>query len=229
MEVSFQSRHHQQLFSALLADFLEPVSLLGDNRADSLAILESICRSPQFDEGGLVEFLEEPTAALNDWLEKEVTIPTWLPSIDRQVELRMARREFVYQCGAISKHSLGRLTRTAARFVKVLNLHGVDVSELDALLALDDFYDRFHDDVLNYHASVIAESLNNIRWGMWEYLRPTFMKSFQQLGELEYTYRMPQGLDHDFARGCFWDAMNDVRRKPFVERFHANDILRLRY
>lgn len=55
----------------------------------------------------------------------------------------MARREFVYQCGAISKHSLGRLTRTAARFVKVLNLHGVEVSELDALRALDDFYDRF--------------------------------------------------------------------------------------
>jgi hypothetical protein len=34
---------------------------------------------------------------------------------------------------------------------------------------LDDFYERFHKDILNYHSSTIAEFLNNIRWGIYEY------------------------------------------------------------
>src|SRR5215218_1142153 len=45
---------------------------------------------------------------------------------------------------------------------------------LDALLALADFYEKFHTDILNYHASTIAEFLNNIRWGIYEYLQPEF-------------------------------------------------------
>lgn len=47
----------------------------------------------------------------------------------------------------------------------------------EAALALEDFYRWFHDDILNYHASTIAEFLNNIRWGIYEYLQPEFQRS----------------------------------------------------
>jgi hypothetical protein len=230
MEVGFPTRHHQQLFSALLTDFLEPVSLLNQQPENSLELLEGICRRPQFDEDGFIEFLEEPTIKFRRWLDTEITVESWFPAIDRQVELRLARAEFVMICGAISKHSLGRLTRTARRLSEIFRRHELEVSELDALLALDDFYDRFHDDVLNYHASVIAEMLNNIRWGMWHYLRSTFLKAFSQRpGEMEYNYRYPEGIEHEFSRSCFWDLMNDMRSEPYLPQFHASDFLRGRF
>jgi hypothetical protein len=230
-EVRFHTRPHQQLFSVLLADFLEPISsLLVGQQDTSIEILKSICHYPQFNEGHTIEFLHEPTSTLDEWLRTEIVVDAWLPSLNRQVALKIVRSEFVVICGTVSKHNLGRLTRTARRLAEILKKHGLEVPELDALRTLDDFYDRFHDDVLNYHASVLAEMLNNIRWGMWDYLHPTFLKAFSQRpGELEYAYRYPEGVEHEFSRSCFWDVMNDVRRKPFVARFHANDILRLRY
>jgi hypothetical protein len=51
----------------------------------------------------------------------------------------------------------------------------------------------------------------------------------QRPGELEYTCRYPVGVTHEFARSCFWDAMNDVRRQPYVQRFHVDSVPRLRY
>jgi hypothetical protein len=60
---------------------------------------------------------------------------------------------------------------------EILSRSNVSVDLDEAMLALEDFYRWFHDDILNYHASAIAEFLNNIRWGIYEYLQPEFHRS----------------------------------------------------
>ncbi len=58
------------------------------------------------------------------------------------------------------------------------------------MLALGDFYERFHTDILNYHSSTIAEFLNNIRWGIYEYLQPEFRRSivWEESNPRKYRY-----------------------------------------
>ena len=75
-----------------------------------------------------------------------------------------------------------------------------------ALLALADFYERFHTDVLNYHGSTLVEFLNNIRWGIHYYLHPQYKQSMtRELGTLyhisTYTPTVYQVRLHNGAIG----------------------------
>jgi hypothetical protein len=101
----------------------------------------------------------------------------------------------------------------------------------DALLALADFYERFHTDILAYHASTIAEFLNNIRWGIYEYLQPEFKRSivWKSREPPNYGYTYPKDVTAEFAKRCYWDLMNEVRSPPYVRRFQVTRWLKLRY
>jgi len=120
--------------------------------------------------------------------------------------------------GDICKHNYLRSIGVAHDLKAILNESGVSVDINEALLALADFYDRFHTDILNYHASTIAEYLNNIRWGIYEYLQPEFKRSIvwesQNLPKYRYTY--PTVLRSEFAKSCCWELMNEVRSEPYM-------------
>ena len=100
-----------------------------------------------------------------------------------------------------------------------------------ALLALEDFYSWFHDHVLNYHGSTIAEYLNNIRWGIYEYLRPEFERSivWESRDPPEYRYTVPRDVTSQFGRESYWELMNLVRSEPYMRRFQATKWQKLRY
>ena len=100
-----------------------------------------------------------------------------------------------------------------------------------ALLALAEFYERFHTDILNYHGSTIAEFLNNLRWGIYEYLQPEFRRSIiWEAGNLPmYRYTYPDGVVTNLAKNCYWELMNEVRIQPFMRRLQVTRSLKLRY
>jgi hypothetical protein len=123
-------------------------------------LLEEACRTGSFNEKGSVEFASGPVKALRTWLDGEMTVNTWLPSIDQQLPLKTQRRESLYICGNICKHNLARLTGAAKKLRTILERHGVWVDDVKAVTVLNDFYERFHDDIFNYHSTVIAELLN---------------------------------------------------------------------
>jgi len=231
-QIIFKSAIHHQLFVALLLDLLEPAdsSLIG-HIGTCLDALEAIARSPLLAMNGPSEPFLRPVITLKNWLAEKVTVETHLPSLSRTLDLTLSRLEFVYICGNISKHNFARLTRVARKVKELLGQHNIELTPVDAIDVLDDLYERFHDDILNYHSSTLVPLLNDIRWGIHTYLKPEYQRSYRKDpdDEIRYSYDMPPGIVHTIAQSCYWDLMNSVRRQPCVKPFRASRYLKYRY
>ena len=70
----------------------------------------------------------------------------------------------------ICKHNLVRLENNVGKICDILGKHGHPIDEARGYLVLSDFYDWFHRDIFAYHASTIAEHLNEIRWAIFHTL-----------------------------------------------------------
>jgi len=113
-----------------------------------------------------------------------------------------------------------------------LKANGVSVSWTDALRALDDFHGRFHDDILIYHTTTLAELLNNVRWAIHEYLKAEYDRSYKppkSEDDPRYTFTYPVGVSNEYAKARYWDLMNSVRGKPWIRRFTGSQFLKGRY
>jgi len=230
--ILFRSITHQRFFNIILVDFLSRTDKKAFVKQTSyLGALKEISKNPNFDVDGSVTSLSEATSEFVDWLEQEVEVQTWLPSIDTETTLRLSRITFLKMCGNISKHNFLRAIGVATELRKALSESGMSIELDDALLALADFYERFHTDILNYHGSMIAEFLNNIRWGIYEYLQPEFQRSivWESSSPPKYRYTYPKGVTTQLAKECYWEIMNEVRTPPYVRRFQVTKWLKLRY
>ena len=229
-EVQFKTSTHQRLFNILLLDFLEKVDEdLTGQQGTCLELLDGVCGTALFNQEGSVEFLTRPFRALRTWLDTEISVDPHLPEM--HVAIKIRRSESLCICGNISKHNRARLTRTAVRLVNILGRNGFCIDSVKALHLLDDFYERFHNDIFTYHSTVITELLNNVRWGIHDYLHLEYVDAKRQdrTDPIRYSYRFPEDLVDDFARSCYWDLMNSVRRGPYLERFIANSLFKQRY
>ena len=230
--VLFETSMHQRFFNIILVDFLSRTDKKAPVKQSSyLGALRAISAHPRFDVDNSVAALRDATYAFVHWLEQEVSVDVWLPSIDTQTSLQISRLNFLKMCGDISKHNVPRSVGVAEELQQTLAASGVSVELEDAMLALGDFYERFHTDILNYHSSTIAEFLNNIRWGIYEYLQPEFRRSIVWEGgnPRKYRYTFPIGVENNFAKQCYWALMNDVRQPPYMRRFQVTKWLQLRY
>ncbi len=230
--ILFESSTHQRFFNIVLVDFLSRTDKKAPVKRNSyLGALRAISACPQFDVDSSAVPLRNATGTFVDWLEQVVSVDVWLPSIDTKTSLRISRLDFIKMCGDISKHNVLRSVGVAEELRQALAVNGVSINLEDAMLTLGDFYERFHTDILNYHGSTIAEFLNNIRWGIYEYLQPEFRRSIVWEGgdPPKYRYTYPIGIGNEFAKQCYWDLMNEIRRPPYVRRFQVTKWLKLRY
>ncbi len=224
--VSFTSLSQRALFNVLLADMLEPVDpgLLG-GKGSLLRHLSNVASDPHLGTADHARELVVAVMALSDWLETDIEVPVWFPAIESNTRLKLKREDFVSICGNISKHNLSRLTRNAKRLSWLLQENGIVVDWVDALRALDDFNSRFHDDILVYHTTTLAELLNNVRWGVHEYLLPEFVRSYTPApsqSDPTYTYSYPDGIENGFARSRYWDLMNYCSCQTLDTSFHRH-------
>ena len=134
-------------------------------------------------------------------------------------------------CGDISKHNLLRSVGVAEDLQRILDSQGTHIELESAMLALEDFYEWFHSHVLNYHSSAIAEFLNNIRWGIYDYLQPELQHSIVWEGGNSHIYRFtyPAAVVSNFGKQCYWNLLNEIRITPYVRRFETTKWLKLRY
>jgi hypothetical protein len=133
--------------------------------------------------------------------------------------------------GDLSKHDLLRSVGVARRLQSALEASGVSVDTESAMLALDDFYRRFHTDILNYHGTYLIEMLNNIRWGIHDYLTPEFHRSYTPTtgNPPMYEYQYPADVVTKFGRDRYWDLMNTFIRGPIIPRFRTAQSFKKRY
>lgn len=247
--VMFQARAHAQLFNILLGDFLselrafkkEPIPL-GLRRAPSnarpsdltfLYYLRQVCADPKLgvNVAGLCEISEN----FATWLECEIVAEgVNLPDIGIVADIRVPRYRYLKICGDIAKHNLARLAGNVKHIRAILHASGSPVSEEDAFLAVQNFFDWFHGDIFIYDANVISEFLNNIRFAIFEYLRDEYGRSWHPLGSAfvgaeMYGYRYPTDCIEPVARAMYWELMNRVRSKPWMQRFVIDDAFRHRH
>jgi hypothetical protein len=231
--ISFKSITHQKYFNIILLDFLScsDKKVLGEQQS-YLGAIRAICKSPNFNKNNSIKNLITATQEFVDWLEQKAQVKIWLPSINTETTLSIKRIEFIKICGNISKHNFSRLSGVANELIKIFKSNRKKISFEDALLIFNEFYERFHSDILNYHGSTISEFLNNIRWGIYEYLQPEFQQSIvydSTRHPQKYHYTYPAEINNNFAKNCYWDLMNEIRSRPYFKKFQATRYLKMRY
>jgi hypothetical protein len=123
------------------------------------------------------------------------------------------------------------LNKDVVAISRVLEANGVLLRDDEGYLVLPEFYQWFHDDVFTYHVTAVGEFLNNIRWGVYEYLRAEFERSFKREPppSVDYNYIYPAGCNSPVVQAIYWDLMNSVRQEPFMPKFETTRYLKMRY
>lgn len=241
----FANSNDRRLFNILLGDFLSQPNERGGkesflnfeqppNNARAtdytyLFYLRRICDAPLLGEN--VDCIKRPLDALSTWLEEECLVESaWFGSIDVKVDLRIPRIRYIKICGDIAKHNFSRLQSNVDKVVQTFRRCGVNIDAEAGFRALPDFYERFHDDIFTYHSSHIAQMLNDLLWGIYQYLKPEFQRSYEREpdGPL-YRYLYPEGCEHQFARSMYWGLMNNIRQRPYLPLFTVSSSLKSEY
>lgn len=194
--------------------------------------LRLVCSNPTLgkDTSGLNSAVE----AFANWLECEfVAEGVNLSDIDAVLDLKVSRIQYIKMCGDIAKHNLARLEANVSKLRRLLSTAGHEVDEPAGYRAIPEFFEWF-ENIFIYHASQIAEFLNNIRWEIYLYLQSEFRRSYHRKeGWTEshpwYAYHVPELIKQPVAYAMYWDAMNRSRSKPFVQRFSISDYTKTRY
>lgn len=245
----FERSQDSRLFIILLGDFLselrsfkkQPIPLglrppPSNARLSDLTFLyylRQVSEKPQL--GTRASDLQRCTEAFGNWLESEfIAERVNLASINVVADIRVSRYRYLKMCGDIAKHNLARLATNVAHLRHLLEANGHQISEYDAYLAVEDFFEWFHSDIFIYHSSHIAEFLNNIRWAIFDYLQAEYARSWHRLEANEwdvtkYAYRYPAVCDDALARAMYWQLMNRVRGRPTIQRFIVHESFKRRY
>lgn len=233
-EIRFKSMTHKAYFNILLVDFL---SIPGDFFKEQKTYLErlgDICENPLFGDDYIAN-LKKAVSEFSSWLSQTVVVEKrWFSSLDLSIDLSIKRETFIIICGNLSKHNFTQQTRQARKLAQVMKDNGQSISLDRCLIALEEFYEQFAEDIIYYHASTIAEFLNNIRWGIYVYAGAERERSVvnwfdEKLNLQNYKYEYPTGIVSLLGQTYYWNLMNDVIRPPYIPRFEATKYLKMRY
>lgn len=224
--VQFRGPAEQQVFNVFLLDFVsQPEAALVGSKGSHLEILARIASQPSLAPHGPPTAIADAVNETEAWLSRGFEIELWIPSLNAAHPIHMTRLEMSWIAGNIAKHKSARLTRVTRKIQEIVQRSGITLKPGDLRLVLDDLDERFNDDLLLYHANALAEMLNNVRWAVHEYLLPHYEAVYRNEGGDPPVYRFeyPNSVSDELARSAYWDLMNEVRRKPFMERFTIGD------
>lgn len=240
----FKSSSHKRLFNVLLTDFLSqpqkkgkspipfglqrPTEDAPPSSRTYLHYLAEIARDPQIgsDTSNLLAVVRE----FANWLDAECHCEgVWLSGLDINLDMRVPRIWVFQMAGDMGKHNFSRLEGRIRQIKIMLSDHGYpDVDEGMIYRELEVFYEWFHSHLFSYHASTIAEFLNNIRWALFAYLRPEFLRAYRTDDRAEgmYLFDVPTTITNSLAVGMYWELMNSVRREPYFPVFEVSPSLK---
>ena len=223
-EVRFKDAVHAQYFNLVLVDLLSLTDKDGPVAQRSyIGSLAEICQNPSFNVGDSILQLRGATQSFRSWLQEEITVPKmWLPTLSLEIDLKICRIELLKIAGNICKHNVLRSVQTMRNFQKALADNGATVDLKQALLAINEVYDWLHTHKFVAQSNAIVEFLNNIRWGIRDYLAPEYARSkVDDPVGIGYSYNYPADITDDFARASYWDLMNKLRSQPYLPRFRV--------
>ena len=235
----FQTREASTLFLIILADFLSlpragtfGLSLPrseGSLGQTYLGHLLNVASAPSFE--GDVTLLTSSVKSFAEWLDGFADVEdVWLPSIDRNGRLRIRRMDYLKICGTISKHGFTRLGDVVGKLRAILAANGTEIDEGQSYLVIPEFQDWFQDNVFIASSTKVAWHLNEIRWGIYQYLVSEFRRAYTPSevisGAQMYRYDLPPEITDPLLRSIYWDLMNNVRSRPYFPRFSVDPYMR---
>lgn len=222
--VYFKDFIHRSLFLIRFLDFTKEngdKNLTGVN-GSCLGVLEDVIESKNFDDENSIIPLTAAVNELLNWLHSENEVRLWLPNIDLDATLKIPRIELVKISGNSSKHNISRLTGVSNGIHRILKDHGYDVPLELIPLALENFQEHLDENYFIYYGTWMTELLNNLWWGIYEYLMPTFYNSYRKTSEsISYKFLYPSSIESEVAKSWFWRLMNHVRSAPYIKRFQS--------
>lgn len=233
-EVGFTTETHQAYFSILLVDFLSRPRGFFISSENYLHRLNAISECPLLGDSK-VEALSGAVKSFRSWLEEKATdVQTWFPTLNLEIDLAIERQLFITICGNMSKHNFTQQTWQAKKLQKLLRENDCNFPIDKCLMALEDFYTRFGEDILLYHATMLAKFLNDIRWGIYEYAHAERSQSVvkwydENSGLTRYKYKYPPGVCSRLGKTSYWDLMNAVMKPPPIPRFEVNRYFKMQY
>lgn len=237
----FRTRECSRLFIIILADFLSlPRSGMfglrhrpgtGSLATTYLGNLLEISTKPHFS--GDTALLSSSATAFANWLDGTVTVENvWLPSIEREGSITVQRNTYLKICGTASKHAITRLGDIVRKIQKVLANNGTVIDEGQSYLVIPDFQEWFRDHVFEVNSTTIAFFLNEIRWGIFQYMRAEFERAYRPclVGNVPTNrFDIPPEIIDPLVRSMYWDLMNGVRSEPYFPRFTPQKFLQARF
>lgn len=235
-EIHPKTSEGQLYFNIILVDFLSPPDeLLADKSLSYLDALSKLCQKPHFDFDCSIEFLKNSVAEFSAWLDKSIVIKRmWFPNINVDIDLRLKRSDFIRMTGNTSKHNITRTLRQARILRRIFEDNRKKISFEESVIALENFHEWFQGDgnIFGYHLGTLAEFLNNIRWGIHNYLEPEYSRSieyYEEDGLRKYRFKYPREVVNPLGKHYYWDLMNDFRGEPYMPRFKVTKYLKMRY
>ncbi len=222
-EVRFKSHVHARFFNLALVDLLSLTDKDGPVPQRSyLQALRDICNGPGFGNesaAGLRTAVED----FRSWLTTEITIAgMWLPSINLRIDLRIQRIDALKIAGNICKHNVLRSIQTMRSFQKVLAANNVEIDLNQVLQTMDELHEWLHTHKFVAQSNAVVEFVNNIRWGIYDYLQPEYQRSrVPHADGIGYHYIYPEEVNDGLARANYCELMNKVRRPPYFQRFEV--------
>lgn len=148
-----------------------------------------------------------------------------------EVDLTIKRIDFIRIGGDIGKHNFLRLCGQAAKLQRILKQNGIVIDESKAYAALPDCWDWFHTHLFAYHASTLAEFLNNIRYAIRIYAAPVAEERYRITGRIDeyldmYTFERPPEIMNEFAWAQYYGLLDSTRRRPNFPPFSVTQSLK---
>ncbi|WP_171172761.1 hypothetical protein [Ruegeria sp. HKCCA0370] len=234
----FTTSEAKDLFLVILSDFLahprdgtfclKKPNVAGGMKDTHLAYLDRVVNNPSF--GGDCGALADAIASFSNWLDGDAVIEdAHFPTIEWNGKFFVRRKDYLKICGNATKHGFMRLNRTVKQIKSIFARNGKVIDDGQSYIVIPDFIERFRDDVFLASAGRVAWHLNEIRWGIYDYLSYEFRRAHvlkkAVRGTQMYTYDTPPELSDPFIKSIYWDLMNEMRSPPFVPRFSADPIL----
>jgi len=230
VEVYFHAPSHRDLFMIRLLDFVKEV---GDKKltgvsGSCLDVLKAACTSCSFDLDDSIGDLRESVNNLDEWLHSSSPIELWLPTLDINAHIKVSRLELIEISGNQCKHNLSRLTRISEKIHSILDSNGYSILSDHIPFVLEEFQEHLSGSFFIYYGTLLGELLNNLYWGIQNYLQPTFTTSYSKdnPNDILYQYEYPDNIKHEIPRQWFWRLMNNIRKKPVFNRFKGAHYLK---
>jgi len=223
-QVSFDTSIHKEMFLIRVLDFVSEKTSprITGISGSCIQALNQVCESRSFEKNNSCLGLKAAVNDLEQWLSYKRTISLWLPTLDVEAKIDVSREEFLFITGNYSKHNISRLNGVSERISNLLSAQGHVFPIGQIPLVLEEFREHIQDNYFSYYGTWLAELINNVRWGIQEYLEPQFSESYTKIlseDNILYSYDYPPEIKSSVPRQWFWRLMNHIRSRPYHKKF----------